>query len=207
MLFLIARGFTLGLTAGVLPGPLQTYLIQTTLTQGWRKALPLVLSPLVADFPLILLTVFALAQFPPEFIRGVQIVGGLFVLWLARAAWLNFRAATLFGTGGAPLLLTSRQLFFEAVRINLLSPGPYVFWGTVNAPLLLQGLRESIFHGVAFLVVFYGTFFGVLVGLIGVFNRVRMLDPRVTRALLLVIAVALVIFGVSLIAQGLGLMA
>ena len=41
MLALITRGATLGLTAGVLPGPLQTYLIQTTLTQGWRKSLPL----------------------------------------------------------------------------------------------------------------------------------------------------------------------
>ncbi len=61
MLALIARGFTLGLTAGILPGPLQTYLIQTTLLQGWRKALIIVISPLLADLPLIVLTVFVLA--------------------------------------------------------------------------------------------------------------------------------------------------
>ncbi len=205
MLFLIARGFTLGLTAGVLPGPLQTYIIQSTLTQGWRKSLILALSPLLSDIPLILLTLFVLAQFPPEFIRLVQIVGGLFVLWLARGAWLNYRAGVVIGAGGETILLSTRQLLARALMVNLLSPGPYIFWGTVNGPLLIEGLSQSIFHGVAFLVAFYGTFLAFLVGLIGVFNRVRALDPRVTRALLLVITVLLLVFGLSLIGQGVGL--
>ena len=205
MLALITRGATLGLTAGVLPGPLQSYLIQTTLTQGWRQALPLVLSPLIADLPLILFTVFVLAQFPPEFIRVVQVVGGLFVLWLARAAWLTYRAGGAIGAGGEASAMTTRQLLVRAVLVNLLSPGPYIFWATVNGPLLVQGLRESVLHGAAFLLAFYGTFMGLLVILILVFNRVRSLSPRLTRALLLVIALMLLVFGLTLIAQGLGL--
>ncbi len=205
MLALITCGATLGLTAGVLPGPLQSYLIQTTLTQGWRQALPLVLSPLIADLPLILFTVFVLAQFPPEFIRVVQVVGGLFVLWLARAAWLTYRAGGAIGAGGEASAMTTRQLLVRAVLVNLLSPGPYIFWATVNGPLLVQGLRESVLHGAAFLLAFYGTFMGLLVILILVFNRVRSLSPRLTRALLLVIALMLLVFGLSLIAQGLGL--
>ena len=101
MLFLIARGMTHRLDRRDDPRPLQTYLIQTTLTQGWRKALPLIISPLVSDFPLILLTVFVLERFPPEFIRVIQIMGGLFVLWLARGAWLNFANGTVIGGNGA----------------------------------------------------------------------------------------------------------
>ena len=205
MLALIARGVTLGLTAGILPGPLQTYLIQTTLLQGWRKALIVVISPLVADLPLIGLTVFVLERFPPEFIRVIQIIGGLFVLWLARAAWLNFRAGTLIAAGGEATAFSARQLLTRSVLINLLSPGPYIFWGTVNGPLLVQGLRSSIFDGAAFLIAFYGTFMGVLLALIAVFNRVRLLDPRLTRAVLLLVTLLLVIFGLSLIAQGVGL--
>jgi threonine/homoserine/homoserine lactone efflux protein len=205
MLALITRGATLGLTAGVLPGPLQTYLIQTTLTQGWRKSLPLVLSPLIADIPVILLTTVILSQVPPELIRAIQIIGGVFVLWLARAAWLSFRAGAGFGEGGEVLTLSVRQLLTRAVMVNLLSPGPYIFWATVNGPLLVQGLRESVLHGVAFMVAFYGTFLAMLVAFIVVFDRVRALDPRVTRALLLVITVVLVVFGVSLVGQGVGL--
>ena len=197
---------TLGLTAGMLPGPLQTYLIQTTLTQGWRKSLIfLVFSPLLTDIPMILLTVFVLAQIPPEFIRIIQIVGGLFVLWLARGAWLNFRAGGDFGAGGAAASLSARAGVARALMVNLLSPGPYIFWGTVNGPLLLQGLRQSIFDGGAFLVAFYGTFLAILSGLIVVFNRMRTLDPRVTRALLLIITILLLVFGLSLIGQGVGL--
>jgi threonine/homoserine/homoserine lactone efflux protein len=205
MLFLIARGFTLGLTAGIMPGPLQTYLIQTTLTQGWRKSIIMVISPLIADTPMILITLFVLAQFPPEFIRIIQIVGGLFVLWLARAAWLNFRSGAAFGAGADIGVVSARQLLTRTVMINLLSPGPYIFWGTVNGPLLLEGLSQSVFHGVAFLIAFYGTFLSVLAGYVLVFDRLRSIDPRVTRALLLIITILLVVFGLSLIGQGLGL--
>jgi threonine/homoserine/homoserine lactone efflux protein len=205
MLTLITRGVTLGLTAGMLPGPLQTYLIQTTLTQGWRKSLPLVLSPLIADIPVILLTTLVLSQVPPELIRAIQILGGLFVLWLARGAWLNFRAGAQIGAGGAAEVVPVRQLLTRAVLVNLLSPGPIIFWATVNGPLLVQGLRESVLHGVAFLVAFYGTFLSVLVCFVGVFNKMRALDPRITRALLLIITIMLVVFGLSLIGQGLGL--
>lgn len=205
MLTLITRGVTLGATAGLLPGPLQSYLIQTTLTQGWRKSLPLVLSPLIADIPVILLTTLVLSQVPPELIRAIQILGGLFVLWLARGAWLNFRAGAQIGAGGDVEVVPVRQLLTRAVLVNLLSPGPIIFWATVNGPLLVQGLRESVLHGVAFLVAFYGTFLGVLVGFVGVFNKMRALDPRITRVLLLIITIMLVVFGLSLIGQGLGL--
>ncbi len=207
MLALIARGLTLGLTAGILPGPLQTYLIQTTLLQGWRKALIIVIAPLLGDLPLIVLTVLVLQQFPPEFIRAIQIVGGLFVLWLARAAWLNFRAGTLIAASDGVPILSTRQLLTRSVLINLLNPSPYIFWGTVNGPLLVEGLRTSIFAGAAFLIAFYGSIMGVLLGLIAVFNRVRLLDPRLTRAVLLLVTLLLVIFGLSLIAQGVGLTA
>lgn len=205
MLFLIARGFTLGLTAGFLPGPLQTYLIQTTLTQGWRKSIIMVISPLIADTPMILITLFVLAQFPPEFIRVIQIIGGLFVLWLARGAWLNFRSGAGFGAGGETVVMSTRQLLTRTIMINLLSPGPYIFWGTVNGPLLLQGLSESALHGIAFLIAFYGTFLGILAGYVLVFDRLRGIDPRITRALLLIITILLVVFGLSLIGQGLGI--
>lgn len=207
MLSLITSGVTLGWTAGLLPGPLKTYLIQTTLMLGWRRALIIVVSPLIADFPLILLVVFVLAQFPPEFIRAIQLIGGVFVLWLAWGAWKQFRAGTFVKPGEEAPGTSHRKVLGGALLLNVLSPGPYIFWGTVNGPLLVQGLRESIFHGLAFLVAFYGTFLGTMIAQIVIFDRLRRIDPRVTRALLLIIALALVLFGASLIGQGLGIIA
>jgi threonine/homoserine/homoserine lactone efflux protein len=103
-------------------------------------------------------------------------------------------------------MVSVRALLIRAIGVNLLSPGPYIFWGTVNGPLLLQGLRDSIFSGAAFLIAFYGSFMVVLSAFVFVFDRVRTLDPRITRALLLIITILLLVFGLSLIGQGLGIL-
>ncbi len=207
MLALIIRGITLGLTAGILPGPLQSFMIQMTLMQGWRKSIVMIFSPLIADIPVIILTTFVLAQIPPEFIRLIQIAGGLFVLWLARGAWLSYRAETQIGAGGEIPTQSGWRLLGRTVLVNILSPGPYIFWATVNGPLLVQGLRASILDGVAFLLAFYGSFLSVLSIYIIVFSRLGKLNPRITRALLLAIAAALLLFGLSLIGQGVGILA
>lgn len=205
MLALITQGVSLGLTAGMLPGPLQAYIIQTALTFGWRKSLIVALSPLITDAPIIVFILFVLSQFPPDFVRVVQIAGGLFVLWLAWGAWKSLRSGALIGAADTGTPVSLRQVLTRAVMMNFLSPGPYVFWGTVNGPLLLGGLRESIWHGLAFLVAFYGAFLGILVGLMLLIDRLRNMSARANRALLAGTALLLTIFGVSLFWRGIGL--
>ena len=52
MLDLVARGVGLGFAAGANPGPFQNYLISTTLVQGWRKSIIVVLAPIPTDIPM-----------------------------------------------------------------------------------------------------------------------------------------------------------
>jgi threonine/homoserine/homoserine lactone efflux protein len=206
MEFLLLSGISLGLSASLLPGPLQTYLIQLTLSLGWRRSIVAVLSPLIADIPVIILMVFILSQFPADITRWLQIVGGFFVLWLAWSTWRQLRAGLLLGGETGTLSMTPRQVLARMIGVNLLSPGPYIFWSTVNGPLLIQAYRQSPLHAGGFLVAFYGTFLGMLCIYVLVFDRLRRLDPRVTRLLLLITVFALVFLGLSLIAQGFGLM-
>jgi threonine/homoserine/homoserine lactone efflux protein len=205
MEFLLLSGISLGLSASLLPGPLQTYLIQLTLSLGWRRSIVAVLSPLIADIPVIILMVFILSQFPADITRWLQIVGGFFVLWLAWSTWRQLRAGLLLGAESGTLELTPRQVLARMVGVNLLSPGPYIFWSTVNGPLLIQAYRQSTLHAAGFLVGFYGTFLGMLSLYVLVFDRVRRLDRRVTQLLLLITVIALVFLGLSLIGQGFGL--
>lgn len=207
MEFLIVSGVSLGLSASLLPGPLQTYLIQLTLSLGWRRSIIAVLSPLIADIPVIILMVFLLSQLPPQITNLLQIAGGLFVLWLAWGTWRQLRAGILLGSESGTTNLTPGQVLARMIGVNLLSPGPYIFWSTVNGPLFLQGLRESALHGAAFLVAFYGVFIGMLSLYVFVFDRLRQLDRRVTQLLLFITVVALAFLGLSLIAQGVGLIA
>ena len=54
-------------------------------------------------------------------------------------------------------------------------------------------------------MAFYGTFLGILAGWVLIFDRLRRVNPKVTRALVLVTVIVLALLGVSLIAQGAGL--
>lgn len=207
MELLFVSGISLGLSASLLPGPLQTYLIQLTLSLGWRRSIVAVFAPLIADIPIIVLTVFLLSRFPVEINRLLQIAGGVFLLWIAWNTWRQLRTGVTLGAGDGALELSRHQVLMRMVGIILLSPGPYIFWSTVNGPLLVQGLRESIWHAAAFLVAFYGTFLGMLTLYVFIFDRARQLDQRVTQTLLLVTMIALILLGLRLIAQGIGLIA
>jgi len=123
-------------------------------------------------------------------------------LWVARGAWLQFRAGVRIQATNTDDVQVSRSILARGVLMNILSPGPYIFWSTVNGPLLVKGLQQSVWHGLAFLLAFYGTFLGLLALIISLFDRVRVLDPRVTRAVLLLTIVLLVWFGVSLLVEG-----
>ena len=79
--------------------------------------------------------------------------------------------------------------------MNALSPGPYIFWGTVTGPILIAGWRETPANGISFLGGFYTAMVGTLIGIIVVFGAARQIGPKVNRILLGISAIALAAFG------------
>ena len=164
MLSLILRGIGFGFGAAVMPGPLQSYLISTSLSQGWRRAIYVVLGPLLADAPIILVMTFLLSQVPDEILDVIQIFGGVFVLWLAWGTWQSIRSNALeFSDEGETTNTSTRRILIQAATLTLLSPGPYIFWGSVTGPILREGLEQSLLHAAAFMMGFYVTFLGLWV--------------------------------------------
>ena len=96
-------------------------------------------------------------------------------------------------------------MLFQGAVMGWLSPGPYIFWATLNGPMLIRGLNESVLSGVGFLLGFYGTFIGILGLYVVVFDRLRRIDERVTKAIVLLTLVIMLVFGLWLIARGLGI--
>jgi threonine/homoserine/homoserine lactone efflux protein len=201
LLSLTLQGAALGLTAAASPGPFQTLLISESLAGGWRRGAPVAFAPLVTDLPIILLTLFLLDQMPEAFLRGISLAGGLFVLYLAWSLWQGWRS----GSGSSPVdegQVNVRQGLGRGVLVNFLSPGPYLFWGLVNGPILLNALRQSPLHGGAFVLGFYGIFILGLLCLAGIFHQARRLGPQLVRALLLASILILLVFGALLLKQG-----
>ena len=203
MIELISQGAGFGFAAGTIFGPLHTFLVNETIIGGWRRSIIIVLTPLIADFPLILLMVFVLDRLPDSLIRLLQVVGAMFILTLARSAWIQSNAEQVFETE-APVN-ARRFTLSRALLLSWLNPAPYIFWGTVLGPLLVEALEKSIWHGTAFLVSFYGVFLGIMSMVALIFDRLRHLDERFIRGVMKVSAVILVLFSLRLLAEGFGL--
>lgn len=206
----IVPAISFGLSAVSIPGPLQAYLINTTLTNGWRKGLLVVLSPLLTDAPIIILMTFLLGQLPESIINLIRIGGGILLLFIALGAWKQFRSGKALDfkhEDEALAVQSSRRVLLTGLMMNFLSPGPYLFWGTVNGPLLLQALEISPIHALAFLLAFYGTFLGGLSLVVMLFHRARNINEAGLRYIILFTIILLLWFGTALIAEALGLSA
>ena len=196
------QGAALGVTAAATPGPFQTFLISETLKGGWHQSLPITLAPLLTDLPIILVSMFFLDHLPDNFLKIINIFGGLFVLYLAWSAWRDWRA------GPDNLDISDSETSFsngllKGMLMNFLSPGPYIFWMLVTGPILLSALRLSPYHATAFLLGFYEIFIGSLAILVVIFDLTRRIGARVVRALLFLSIVILGVFGFILLKQGL----
>jgi len=199
MIAYLIQGIGLGFAGAVQPGPFQAYAIAQTLKNGWRRSIWISLAPLISDGPIILLVLLVLSRVPPSLQRTLHLASGLFLLWLAWGAFKSWREAQKQQTvqqeaGGTTMA--------KAVLMNLISPGPYIYWSLVAGPLFLEAFRSAPSRGIGFLLGFYGTLVGAFALIILVFGKARDLGPKVTRALLGASAVALAGFALFQLWRG-----
>jgi len=187
----LLAGSGYGFAGAVQPGPFQTYLASEALRDGPRRTLPAALAPLLSDLPVILLVLFALTRLPASAQRLLNLVSGVYILYLAWRAWRR-RGAVL--TAGTQAEMKYGSLS-RAALMNLLSPGPYVFWSLVAGPVLLRAWQQGPAFGAAFLVGFYAAMVSTLAALIVAFGAAGQLDARISRGLSALSALILAAFG------------
>ncbi|MBI5107047.1 MAG: LysE family transporter [Solirubrobacterales bacterium] len=143
----LVLGLTLGLGAGLAPGPLLALVIRTSLERGFAAGARVAVAPLITDVPIVLASVLLAASLPDAALGVLGIAGGLFVCWLGVEA---VRATPEPGPSGGGELR-------RGVLLNVLSPHPWIFWVTVGAPILAD-------QDAAGAAVFLATFYALLVG-------------------------------------------
>jgi threonine/homoserine/homoserine lactone efflux protein len=185
-------GITYAFAVAVQPGPFQTYLISQTLSNGWRNTLPAAFAPLLSDGPIILLVLLVLSHMPVWLAQGLQVAGGVFLLYLAVGAFQSWR------TYHVEVVMQNRTGCQAAIRgalVNLLNPNPWLAWSLVMGPLLLKGWREIPINGISLLAGFYATMILVTLGIMLLFAAARNLGPSVSRTLVGLSAIAMAGFG------------
>ena len=145
----VISAFVFGVTAGFKPGPLGIVVIQQTLEHGLKNGLKASLAPIVTDGPIIIATLLVLTQFKDIslFIGSLSLVGGLYLLWLSQKI-IRIKEINVSKSLGATKSLEA------AIKVNLLSPNPYLFWFTVGGTYLVSGTKTQ---SVAFIIVSIGT--------------------------------------------------
>lgn len=200
-LFYFLQGVALALPSMVVPSPLKVFLISEALTHGWRRTLPACFAPLITDGLIVFLALLVLTQTPNWFLNTLRILGGFFILYLAARLIKILRANK--PALQAPNEKVVRQNLLKAVGINVFNPNPYILWGVVGGPIVLQGWREqSFFVGFSLVIGFYLTFVVGLMMLVIIFAKVGELNPRLNKFMTVLSAVALLIFGVYQIVTG-----
>lgn len=188
----LLQGLGLGFSAGVQPGPFQTYLISQSLSRGWRKTWVAAFAPLVSDGPIVILVLLILSQVPEWFQQVLRIAGGVFVLYLAWGtyqSWRNFSPKTD-QTGQ-----TEQKSLLRAAMMNALSPGPYLFWSLVLGPMLVAAWRENPSNALALVLPFYFGMIGVNLAVVMIFGQAARFGNPVRKGMLGISILVLAGFG------------
>ncbi len=182
--FLVGAGP--GLSAAISPGPFQSLIIRESLLGGLRRAAPVTFAPLLADIPIGIVFVFLLGQAPEGFLVFVRLAGAALLLYLAWGLWQQLRAGDQAEGDDAEEALPEQSAgrgFMLGTMMLFLSPGPYLFWSSVNGPLLLEALDLSLLHALGFLAAFYIFSIGGLIAIAALIDRAGQISPEWRRAL------------------------
>jgi threonine/homoserine/homoserine lactone efflux protein len=199
MIFSVFQGAALALSATIMPGPFQAFLLSKSIQNGWKRTLPAAFAPVITDGPIIGLILLILTRFPHGLVDVLHIAGGLFMLYIANGIFHSLKASDITIEASDTVI---RKSLFQAVVMNALNPNPYLFWSVVGGPIILAGWRNSAGLAIGFVIGFFGTFVLGLAGLIILFATVGMLNPTFNRMLRIVAAISLVGFGIYQICVG-----
>lgn len=190
---------SIGLAAGVSPGPLQTLVVTSTLRRGFGAGWRVAMAPLVTDVPIVALAVLAVGALPDGFVRGLGITGGIVVigfgLWELRSARAPLEPIEATAAGDAGDL-------WRGAAVNAFSPHPWVFWVAAGAPLFVRAWDAAPWRALAFVGGFWFTLIAAKVAVAGVVaaGRHRLSDLWRSR-LILVGGVLLIVGGVVLVVE------
>ena len=142
----ILSALIFGLTAGLQPGPLSILVVQQTLERGLFSGIKVSFAPVITDGPIIFAAAVVLTQFKDIslFIGILSLVGGLYLGLLCIKA-LQVKEVRFSGSSD-----TSSSLL-TAIKVNFLSPNPYLFWFTVGGTYFALGATNE---AIVFVLVF-----------------------------------------------------
>lgn len=196
----LVAGLSIGLAAGLSPGPLLFLTITFALRDGARAGVLVALAPLLSDLVVVSITLALLGRLPGSVLDLLGILGGLFVAWTGVQSFRAAGQATLTRHGAGRV--TARRALGQGTLVNLLSPHPWLTWSAALGPLTVTTWRAKPLAAAALVGGFYFCLVGakVAVALAVARGRHRLTDA-LYRRLLSATSGLLVAVGVVMVAE------
>jgi threonine/homoserine/homoserine lactone efflux protein len=168
MILLLTSGIILGVTSGITPGPLLTFIISQTFNYGFKEGAKAAVVPLITDLPIIAIAFLIAWRFDDVgWLPGLlSFAGAGFITYLA---WGNLR----FNPIRIPTAAANAKSMLKGTLINLLNPSPYFFWMTVGVPFLSKTWTAKPIAAAAWVMGFYIALIGSKLMLAALVNRMR----------------------------------
>lgn len=199
MIIIFLHSLSLATTPLLGFGPFKIFVLSQALQHGWRRSLPLALTPLVADIPVILFVWLVLRQLPDQAIDVLRITGGVFFFYLA---YILFRNARQMWVVDETVASVPNRTFWQAILAIWISPQVYINWTAIGIPALLGYIEQTIWRGAAFLGMFYILWIGGLAAQIILFSQAGKINTQVNTFVIILASLLLVGFGVYQIRVG-----
>jgi len=148
-------GVVLGLSAGLIPGPLLVLVVSQSLRLGTAAGMKVAATPLITDMPIALVSFTVLTQIASvePFFGILSIAGAIFLFCLS---WQTFSMTQ----DEFRIAEGRRGGFADGLFLNVVNPYPYLFWVTIGGPTLVDARVVGWPEPIAFLLSFYGSLVG-----------------------------------------------
>jgi len=194
----ISAGVLLGLTSGLSPGPLLTLVLTQTIRHNRAEGIKVALSPLITDFPIILITMLIMGRLAKFniFLAIISFIGAIFLAYLGveslRARELSF-----------DLQDSKSGSLKKGIIANFLNPSPYLFWATVGTPLLFKAYKIDLLNAILFMISFYAFLIGSKIVVAFLVDRTKQfINQRIYLVLMRILGIALLLFSLIFLYDG-----
>jgi threonine/homoserine/homoserine lactone efflux protein len=191
-------GLSLGVTAGLSPGPLMALVISETVKGGRIRGIKVSLAPLFTDIPLILAIIFLLKHIKNihPLLGVISLVGSLLLFYFGykdlKTDKINLQTGNI----------QSDSSFRKGLVTNFLNPHPYVFWLFIGVPFMLKG--NSI-ERTTFVLSFLSGIIGSKICLTLIVEKGRkFIETKYYLRIIKSLGLILMFFGLLLLKDGIG---
>lgn len=182
-------GFTIGISAALVPGPMMLATVSISFRKGWKTGLYVFGGHSIVETAIVLLIIMGAASFiVDDMLPGIAIIGGLamtlFGLMIIRKAkdilTMDIAASTnKLDIAGGP--------FSAGIFTSALNPTFLFWWLTAGSAIIMQEYLAGVLAVLAFIIGHWLADLGFLVTVSSTFSRGKQLLSRRTHQRLLYI--------------------